>query len=249
VFHLVAWYEIENKALAFTPVAAVREEMLSTNGDDIRVHPKMPFLIGAGALIADATGLRAQIQSPSLRTLANLDIEPIVQAAVFGSPPEELLFPDTPVPLTADEALNFFCVNNVAACVNYGLAWLSDGPLQPVKGRMFSVAAASAIAQAAGVWTNGNLVLGQVLPAGRYQVVGFRARSANAVAARLVFPEQIARPGVPVVNAIGDLDPWWSRYGYPGVLGEFDANVPPTVDVLGGVAAVQDYVLDLIKVK
>lgn len=249
VFHIGAFFESIDPAGVLTTIAAVREEMIFTNGDDFRVPVQLPNIIGAAALLNDASGTRAQVQSPSLRVLANLDVEPLVLAAVFGSPPEQSVWADAPIPVVPDEALQFAVESNpAAAAAHYGFIILSDGPQVPVSGRMFSVRATATVQQVAGAWVNGNLAFGTVLPAGRYQIVGMRARSADAVAARLVFPEQVPRPGVFAVNAIADLDPWSTRFGRIGVFGEFPHTTPPTVDVLGGVAAAQTFIFDLIRV-
>lgn len=250
MFHLAAWEQSVDPAGVLLPLDAVREEMLFTTGDDIRVPDQLPNIIGQAALANDASVSRAQIQSPSLRAFANLDVEPIVAAAVFGSPPESLFHADAPIPVTPDEALNFAILSDpAAAALHYGLVWLADKALEAVRGAIFTVRATSTVAQAVGTWVNGNLVFSQSLPAGRYRIVGMRARSTDGVAARLVFPEQVARPGVAVVNAIGDLDPWVFRYGNAGVFGEFPHTNPPTIDVLGGVAAAQTFLFDLIRVR
>jgi hypothetical protein len=180
----------------------------------------------------------------------NLDIESIVVALVFGSPPEGSFWPDAPLPLAVDEAVNFAIeANPAAAAQQYGTVLFADGPQTPVTGEIFTVRATGATTLAANTWVNGNLTLGQTLPAGRYQVVGMRARGTNLVAARLVFSEQVARPGVLAVNAIGDQDPYWSRFGRMGVFGEFPNTIPPTVDCLGVTDTTQVFLLDLIRVR
>lgn len=249
MFHLAAWYESIDPAGALVPIAGVPEQAITVQGDDIRVPKSLPFILGKAALENDASAAQAQIQSPSLRMLTNLDVEPIVAAAVFGSPPEVLFHPESPIPVTADESLNFAVNSDPAvAAAHYGLVWLGDGPQPPATGQMFTVRAVGAIQQAVGVWTNGNLTFGQTLPAGRYQVVGMRARSADGVACRLVFQEMTARPGVACVNAIGDLDPKSFRYGRGGIFGEFDHTNPPTLDVIGGTGTAQILLLDMIRV-
>lgn len=248
MFHTIAYFESIDPAGALVPIAAVPEQQLFSSGDDIRIPATLPAILGAAALINDASLVRAQLQAPSLRVLTNLDIEPIVQAAVFGSPPEVLFHPQMAIPLDADEALQFHMESDPAAGVDHhGLVWLGDGPQIPATGRMFTVRATSAITQIDAVWTNGVLTLGQTLPAGQYQVVGMRARSTDMVAARLVFVEQSARPGVPGVNAIPDEDVKSLRHGMAGVFGVFPNTIPPTVDVTGGVATAQVYMLDLIR--
>jgi hypothetical protein len=249
VHHLAAFYEDVDPAGALVTIAAVREETLFTNGPDLRVPTQLPNIIGAAALGNDASFARAQVQSPSLRILANLDVEPCVAALVFGSPPEESFWPVTPVGLTPDEALNFAVESNPAAGeVHHGLVVLADGPQLPVEGRIFTVRTTGAAALAAGAWVNTNLTFAQTLPAGRYQVVGMRARGTNLVAARLVFPEQVARPGVLAVNALADQDPYWTRFGRMGVFGEFPHTNPPTLDCLGVTDTSQVILLDLIRV-
>lgn len=249
MFHLCAWYESKDPAGALVLLNAVPEQTLFAQGDDIRVPETLANIIGQVALINDASGVRAQVQSPSLRILTNLDIEPIILAAVFGSPPEVSFHPVNPIPVTAEESLNFAVESDPAApAAHYGLVWIADGAQVQVTGHLFTVRATATIQQVAGAWVNGNMAFGQVLPAGRYQIVGMRVRSTDCVAARLVFPEQIPRPGVPVVNAIADVDPRAFRFGRSGVWGEFPHTTPPTLDVLGGVQAAQVILLDLIRV-
>jgi len=246
--HLSAFFQNVNNALALLPIAAVPDQVVTVQGNDVRVPAGLTNIVGQAALINSVTGLRAQIQSPSLRAIANVDVEPIINALVFGSPPEQTIHGDSPIPLQANESLNFAVANN-AAVDNYGLVWIADGPLQAVKGSIYTVRATGAATLAAGAWVNTSLTFAQTLPVGRYQIVGVRARGANLVAARLVFIGGTFRPGVAALNAIGDLDPWYSRYGSMGVFGEFDSTTPPTVDCLGVTDAAQVFDFDLIKTK
>lgn len=246
--HLAAYFQSVDPAGALIAINAVQDQAVTTETTKVRVPKALPFLIGQAALVNDASGSRAQIQSPSLRQLINLDVEPLVLAAVFGSPPEGIFHPLSPNPLTPDESLQFAILSDPAAAVaHYGLIFLADGPQQQVNDEIFQLRATSTVQQVAGSWVNGNLTFSQDLPAGNYRVVGMRARSTDGVAARLVFSGAPWRPGVPCVNAIGDLDPYWTRFGALGIFGEFAHTNPPTVDVLGGVAAAQTYILDVVK--
>lgn len=250
MFHLAAFYQSVDPSGVLLPINAVNEATLMVSGADLRVPKALPFIIGAAALANDASATRAQVQSPSLRILTNLDVEPLVAALVFGNPPEQSFWPETPIPVVPDESLNFAILSDpAAAAVHYGLVFLSDGPQSPVAGNVFSVRATAAITLSAGVWVNGPLTFGQTLPAGRYAVVGMRARSTNLVAARLVFAEQMARPGVLAVNAIADQDPYWTRFGRMGVFGEFESTTPPTLDALGVTDTAETIILDLVRVR
>lgn len=247
--HLAAWYESVDGGAANQALTPVPEQVLTISGDDVRVPSKLANLIGGAMLTASTTVTSARFESPSMRATVNFDLEPILGAVVFGSDPEFVLFPENPVALKENEGLQLIAnTDNVGAAVHWGLAWLADGPQQPVKGKIFSIRATAAAALAAGAWVNSALTFSQTLPAGRYQVVGMRARGANLVAARLVFVGGMWRPGVPAINAVGDLDNWYTRYGRMGVFGEFDNTTPPTVDCLGVTDSAQTIFLDLIQV-
>ena len=250
MFHLAAWEQSVQILNVLQAITAVQDPALTTQGNDVRVPTALPFLIGQAAAINDASLLRAEIQSPSLRAMVNLDIEPIIQGKVFGSLPEALIHPDSPVPIVPNESLNAFCQSNAAGAVLHTvLAFLSDGPIKEATGPVYTVRATAGVTLAAATWVNGNLTFQQTLPYGTYQVVGMRARGANLRAARLVFVGQPFRPGVVGVNAITNVDPTYFRYGYMGVFGQFDSTVPPTVDCLGDTDTSQIFEFDLIRVK
>lgn len=250
MFHLAAWAQNIDLANTLQAINAVQDPALTTQAADIRVPLALPFVIGQAALLGNTTAARAQIQSPSLRAMVNLDIEPIINALVFGSLPEQLVHNDAPIPVVGNESLNFFAqATGGAATENYGLIWLADGAQKEVVGPIYSVRATSAVQLAANTWVNGNLTFAQTLPTGTYQVVGMRARGTNLVAARLVFVGAPFRPGVAAVNAIGNVDPYQFRFGNMGVFGQFDNTTPPTVDCLGVTDAAQVYDFDFIRVK
>ena len=250
MFHLAAFVQSIDPGLVLTPITAAREEMLFTNGPDLRIPVSLTKIAGAMACMNDASLVRAQLQAPSLRVQTNIDIEPIIQAANFGAIADQGAWAfDTPMSLIEDEALNFAMQSDPAAAVIHaGLVMLSDGPLTPVAGSVFTVRATSAVVQTAVGWTNGNLTLGQVLPAGEYAVVGARFRSADAIAGRFVFSAQVPRPGLPAVSLIGARELARFRSGGLGVWGVFPNTIPPTIDWLGGVAVTQVVLLDLLRV-
>ena len=249
MFHTAAWYESIDPGGVLTPIASVVDQSVFTSLDVVRVPTQMPNIVGQAALVGILGAAAAQIQSPSLRAMVNIDIEPVVRGTVFGNPPEVLFHPLSPIAVTADEPVTF-AVNSDPALAedHYGLVWFGDGPQVPVPGNIFSVAATSALTLSAGVWVNGTLTFSQTLPLGRYTVVGMRARGANLVAARLVFVGGAFRPGVPAVNAVGDLAPSIFRYGRHGAFGIFHSNTPPTVDALGITDTSQSYIFDLLQV-
>lgn len=251
MFHLAAWYSSVAPNGADATLAAVNDPVITTQGNDIRVPATLNNLIGA-AILANgaATVTKAQIQSPSLRSVLNFDVRPVSLAKQLVAN-EHYMFHDlSPVPLVQNESLNVVVNDNLAAAgIHYALGWLSDGPLQAVNGAIYTVRCTSSVALSVGTWVNGNITFGQVLPAGSYQVVGMRAEGANLTAARLVFVGGTFRPGVPGIAAVATADFPYTRYGEGGVWGQFDNTTPPTIDCLGDTDTAQVLWLDLMKVK
>ena len=248
MLQLSGYYQSVDQGAAAADIDGIPDESLFVSGDIIRVPAEVSNICGAVALSAATTVTTAQVQTPSLRTKANLDIEPFINAVVFGSPPAITYFPNNPQPLLANESMTFSTnTDHGSATAIYGLVWLCDGPFAPVNGDIFSVRATGAATLSAGAWVNTNLTFFQDLPSGNYDVVGMRARGTNLVAARMVFIGGRWRPGVPAVNVIGDesFDPL--RGGRSGILGSFDSNQPPTMDCLGVTDSAQVFILDLIK--
>jgi hypothetical protein len=246
MLHLAGYFQSIDPASVFTNLPAIPDQALRTNVNDIIVPNDVPNIVGQAALINDASLVRAQFSSPSLRAMLNLDVEPIVQGKVFGSLPDAFIHGDSPIPLKPGENLNFGVLSDpAAAALHYGLVWLSDGAIKPVTGPMYTVRFTTAAVLAAGSWVLGVPTLLQSLPVGRYNVTGLRARGTNLLAARFVFPGQAWRPGVPAVNAIGNYDGLWSRYGAMGIMGQFDTTTLFQMECLGDTDNSQIFDMDL----
>ena len=246
--HLGAFYESIDPAAALVNLAAVADDQLTTTGDDLRVPNDLPFLIGESALLEATAPLQAQVSSPSLRRVANIDIEPFGTGLAFSDLHSVAYHPMMAVPLVGDESLNFKINSNPGAATSqYGLVWLGDGVQQPVTGEIVTVRITAAVTNVLGSWESGPLTFGQDLPVGNYDVVGMRVVEATSVAARLVFKGGIWRPGVAVANSVTEPDMHDLRYGASGILGSFHTNNPPALEVLGAAGAVTPVVyLDLI---
>lgn len=248
--HLGAFYKSVDPAAALTLISAVNDQSIFTNGNDMRVPTGLAYLLGEAALSAATDPLYGQVQSPSLRQLANQDIKPIAAGVKFASTDTIQWHGMDPRPLEVAESLNFgVYATGGAAAANYGLVWLADGAVNSTKGKIFSVRATGSAALAAGAWVNTALSFDTTLPAGSYQVVGVRAEGANLVAVRLVFVGSAFRPGVPAEPSAATNYFRMFRMGGIGVYGSFDVDQPPTVDCLGVTDTSQEVVLDLIKVK
>lgn len=246
-FTLVGFYEDQDGGGALHELAGIPDPHVTVQGDDVRVPESMINLMGKAALSEATTLTSAKILAPSLKRVFDPHVSVLVNALVFGNPPEAMIHPESPTPLVKDESMNFQINSDAAAATDeYGLVWLSEGSISPVKGQIYTMRATAAASLAHGAWAYSELTFDSKLPAGKYAVVGMRAQGTNLICARLLFKGGVWRPGCPAVNALGDLDCKWFRNGFLGVWGEFDQTTPPAIECLGVTDSAQVIFLDLI---
>lgn len=241
-------YETSGSESALTAITPIPDPTVRVTGNDILVPNQLTNIVWAAALINSAAAtLRAQAQSPSLRATLNFDISPINNGLVFPGPPSVNRMWSTPLPLVGGEPLDIF-VQNGAAVMNRAFLTLSDGPVSPVSGKIYTVRATGAASLSTATWVNTTLTFGQTLPYGTYNCVGLRAWSANGNASRIFFVNYAWRPGV-LMGTAEATNEWEDfRFGNSGVYGQFQSTVPPTIDVMGITDTAQVFLLDLIKV-
>ena len=246
--HLGAFHESIDPAGVLVPITAVQDDTVFTSGDDMRVPLDLPFILGSTALLEATAPLRAQISSPSLRRVSNLDIAPFGTGLVHADLHAINIHPMVAIPVRADEAINMNINSNPAGVTSqYGLILFGDGAQQPVAGDMITVRATMSVTAILGSWVNGNLTFDQDLPVGNYDVVGLRVEEATTVAGRLSFVGGAWRPGVPAAGGVTARGVDSMRMGKAGILGSFHTNTPPTIDILAAVGAITPVVyLDLI---
>lgn len=247
--HLAAFYQ----SVAITALAAINavpDTQIFTSGTTMRVPPDLPNIGLAAANYFGTSTLQGQIETPSLRALANLDISPLNPPLVTNGLTGFADYYDTPVTLNGNESMTLsLSGTNSGAAGAYGFVEFTDGPIKPVTGEFFTVKATGTAALSAGKFVNTGVTFDTVLPAGTYNVVGLRAEGANLYAARLAFVGATYRPGV--LGSIGPGSADYDRFrgGKCGVYGSFDINQPPTVDCLGITDTAQVFYFDLMKTK
>lgn len=247
--HMAAFYQSVNLA-ALTALNAVPDTQINVNGINILVPPSMSNVGSALALYNGTTFTQAQLQSPTLRSLAPYDVSPILEGAALTTTPVTDLVYDNPIALTGQEYLNFAFNGGAGGAVNaYGLVELVDGPQKPVTGDIFTVRGTGASALADGTWINTPITFDVILPAGSYNVVGYRAEGAHLIASRIAFIGQANRPGCPGLPSRNAVQDDVYRKGGLGAWGAFDTNQPPSVDCLGNTDEAQVFYFDLIKTK
>lgn len=254
MFTTVGYYESVDQAGLYNPAAAVADQHVRVSGDDIQI-PTLNQVVAIACGVENVAAHRARLVSPSLRVRSNFQIQPLNGQAAAAVEPNDahnvVDLRDSPLVLVVGEQLNLELLANPAAPqIQWGVVWLADGPIVPVKGAIFTVRATSATAAVAGSWTNVAIAFEEDLPRGRYQLVGLRPVSAGIIAARAVFVGFGNRPGALGSDSNEDYghDIW--RLGQLGVFGEFEDIEPPTMDVLAVSAdATQEFWMDLIQVR
>jgi len=208
---------------------------------------KVVRVVGVGNLL-----VRAQLNSASLRDYTPFDISPVNTGTVMNSPVCEQDFRDNPVPLAVNEELDCFVTNSGAGPTRTTVGvTFADGPIVPVKGRVFTVHWTSAVAlSAAFIWASVTPVLDNGIPSGTFAIVGSRQKSATALFHRFV-PRggTTYRPGTTSQQTDTDGQNRNDRYGAMGEWMRFTNTTMPAMEVFALAAdATQSGYIDLVQV-
>jgi hypothetical protein len=251
VLHTAVYYNgaVGANVTDFDLAAITDQSITISNGHYIFMVPIK--VIGAYGLGTSLT--RVKLQTPKTRARANPYIRPFDRAIVV---PDRAHYADLkacPIALNPIDETQVLVSNNLGAATEIETVaiWVDDGNTQHQQGDTFTVRATTVVAPAAGVWTAGTITFDQVLPAGRYSVIGMEAIGGNIMVARLVFPGQSWRPGViGSPTAISGYPGDYFRHGYLGEFGQFESIAQPQIEILSvGAQANPDIYLDLIKVR
>lgn len=249
--NLVAHYASVAQDAALVNLTPVTDPLVTITANNRLIFP-MDYRIGAiQGLIVD--GSRMRINTPSMRTIALPEVYPVKITAEQGTNPviqgpiwDKLIIPRN------DEFGYDVSRAGAGAGDCYAGTWVSDAFRPAPGGPIITMRATSTITLTVGTWVQGNLTFDQVLPYGKYAVVGMQTICGDAVFARLTFPGNTQyRPGVPAVEAYGSYpNPQMFRFGNFGLFGTFDSTAQPAIEMLGHTAGSEAgvHLLDLIKV-
>ncbi len=255
MFTTVAYLQSVDPGGVDTKLNGVLDPHVKVSGTDIIV-PTLAELLGAAAMVSTTVATQyARLDSPNLRRVARYVVSPVQGAAAAINLPADpqaiQLHLQGPPSLAVNEALDALVNSDPAAPQTHSvIVWLADGPVSPVSAAdIFTIRATNATALTSGAWTNVNITLDDVLPVGRYALVGMRAESTNMLAARVVVPGYAWRPGVLGCNTGSHREDWRFRRGFIGEWCQFDEVTLFTVDCLaGGADATQRFLFDLVKI-
>jgi len=241
---MVAYYEHLTDAKTNYPILAVPDETISIDEQDVQV-PAANKIIHACAVGAALSEVR--INSPSLRAMYPFYVSPIETNNYISKNDVVIDLRNNPLELVIEESMNAEVTTTGASDPIIGLL-MADAVPAPVTGKIFSVKATSNTTLVPYQWTNCEIEFDVDIPAGEYDIVGFRAESNGAVLARIVFKGEAYRPGVFALQTDSSTNIKEFRNGNYGLFGSFKHNVKPSVEVLSRTADTSEiFYFDLIK--
>lgn len=200
---------------------------------------------------AAGTANRARFISPSLRQVSTPWIRPVNGAIVPLDEPNVADYTMNPLRIRGLEELQVEAFQTTGgAAVVVVVAGVTKGIRSAApQGDIYTMRGTAATTAAAGAWTLSTVTWQDVLPVGRYAVVGLDSFGATMISARLIFEDQIERPGNVAQSLFSGNGHPMFRKGGLGTWGYFTANRMPNVEILCNAAdTAQEYFLDLIRV-
>lgn len=192
-----------------------------------------------------------QFQTPKLRAVALEHIRPFDIATSPTTRPPIANYTQYPIPLNRIDENSVQLSASTGTDTNnyYAGIWFSDGNLIPQAGPVYTVRFTASITATAFQWTSGAFTLQNPLPAGMYAVIGMDIYGTNLAFARLIFPNQVWRPGTLSGGVAGFINAPCFRLGKMGTWGTFDSFAQPNLDLYAIAAnSSQTGVLDLVRI-
>jgi hypothetical protein len=246
-FHTLAW-RLSLADVTATDVTPVQDSIMTIqNGHFVPQTDHM--LLYASYQAAGAT--RARLISPTLRQVTTPWIRPTAVAIVQGVEAHVADYRGNPLRLRMLEELQYEALQTTGgAGVVVGIAGIQRTPSAPAPGGdTFTMRGTATTTLVAGTWTQGAVTWQDSLPTGKYACVGLQYVGATALAARLIFEEQVPRPGCIAAGLVTSQQHEMFAKGGLGVWGIFDSNRMPNVEFLANAAdTAEEVYLDFIRV-
>lgn len=251
--HLMAYYSSLVISSAYAQLNAVADGGMTRNAANQYVMPANMQAIGSH--VQGVTTSAAQIQAPSLRSIAYPEITPIIQAAITAPPtlPAWVGYGSNGPRFLMNEAVGVYASENgTGASPTVAGLWISAGQEAAPPGQYITLVATIAVTDVAQQWTLSTPTFITQLAAGTYIVVGMGITGSGFNYARLVFPGQTNyRPGVLADAAVGNKQ-WRDQFrmGRFGTFGQFVFNSPPQIETFGHTAGAHtgNLFLDVLKI-
>jgi len=203
------------------------------------------------AFAMSATLDRARMVTPNFRQITLPFIRPVEASALPVDDPNLADYVDNPLRIIGLEEFSIQATSAVAMGSEdmFAVYAFEDQRRPAPQGDIYTLRGTSSTTGAQRVWTNISVTWADELAAGRYTAVGLNVIATNIVAARLVFEDQVLRPGCVGSVAVGNRTADIFRKGRLGRWGDFTSTALPNVEVLQNATdASYDIYLDIIRV-
>lgn len=245
--HTVAW-RLSIADATETDVTPVTDGIMSIQNGHFVPSKNLQLLY---AYFGAAGANRARFITPTFRQITSPWIRPVGLAIVPGVQPLLTDYRQNPLTLNMLEEIQLMGTQTTGgAAVVVAIAGLASIPVGPAPaGNIFTMRGTATATLVAGAWTQGAVTWQDTLPAGMYAVVGMQYIGTTALAARLIFNDQIERPGCVATGLVTSRPHPMFQLGGLGQWGRFSNNVMPNVEFLANAAdTAQEVYLDLIRV-
>lgn len=235
MFTLAGWSESQDTAGILTEMAAIPDQHITTENDDIVVPEWASNLIAAYPIGANIT--QAQISSPSLRKGLLLDC-PFLADNITPDGANALVdLISNPKKLEPSEGLRALVAEAAVGAEQDSLfVWLADKLEDMPAGEVVWVRCTSTTTLTPYAWSLCNLNFTQQLPAGKWAIVGARMFGASAIVFRFVLPGSAHRPGGIAFTSEAQTQVFINEPAVLGKWGEFDHRFPPQMEVIADAA-------------
>ncbi len=248
--HTLAYFAPESVSMgdnAYFEIPAVRDLSVQvTSGKRVILSKDMNIIAGFAGMKFDSNNpsdllVASRISAPSLRKIVSPYIVPSSMRLPVGGDsmlPAIMSVADWPWKVSSQEeiAVEVTRSGNSQRPI-LGLLWLEDrrevvpaGDNYWIRGRVGAPAGADDPVNVG--WDSASVTYDQTLAAGRYAVIGCVYKGDTTYAARLVFDDQVWRPGTLALNKAADQIPDMFRDGSLGILGRFESYSPPRLEVM-----------------
>ena len=245
--HTIAWRESIADIVAADIDPVVDGIMTIQNSHFL---PQKNFLMQY-AYFGAAGATRARFITPTFRQLSTPWIRPINLAIVPLDEANMADYSANPLMIRGLEELQLEGYQTTGgAAVVAAIAGLSSSPVGPApSGDVIAMRGTGATTVTAGAWSNCAMTWQDTLPNGTYAVVGLEAIGATAISARLIFEDQVDRPGCLGQGLVSGNGPPLFRHGGLGIWGRFNAYRIPSVEFLCNAAdTAQEVYLHFVRI-
>lgn len=245
--HTAAYFETGLASGTASDIPAVFDSVFTISNNHFLIQNARQLLW------AYSSGLNLQnssIQSPTIRRVTKLGIDPFNQAVLPATNPNILDLSKHPFSLPPLEELQNIVSDNTGTTDTVYTVFTSTPAVIPCPpGNIFTFHGTSSTPAVQGKWTTVIPVWDTILPSGDFAIVGGRMQSTNGIAFRVLLHGKSDRPGGLAVTSLGNRPPYLQRNGFLGEWGRFNAFTLPYIDVLcNGADATQDIELEIVQV-